>query len=219
MALSIGVRYLGISLLKDYLRAVLDSRVDDTIAVVSVGSGNGVVERKLNDDLEIKVICVDPEPNRYLSCADPMLPDYPSVPALVAARPEIQGNCILLLNWASPNESTYDIEAVRDLRPLDVVAVVETTTGIAGGCEFHSWLEASGFFEGVGSFRGRTSAVDPYHFVASTARAGRDDIGMTVVLVVIWLTKTDRDGAKKPDHLPKVVPGVFVLERGNCVIS
>lgn len=49
--------------------------------------------------------------------------DFPLVRDLVAARPEIVGNCVLFLCWPAVNDSVYDYEAVTMLKPLAAVVV------------------------------------------------------------------------------------------------
>lgn len=110
--------------------------------IVSVGSGVGEWEKRL-EAKGVPVICVDPAPNSFDDRKVFKAPEYGTVADLIAARSEVVGNCILLLIWASPNDSKYDIEAVRDLKPRVVVALYGSD-GAAGGEQFRRWVALLG---------------------------------------------------------------------------
>ena len=57
--------------------------------------------------------------------------EYDTVESFIQSKPQLIGDCILLLNWANPNHSTFDYEAIGLLKPLFVLSIIETT-GIAG---------------------------------------------------------------------------------------
>ena len=107
--------------------------------VVSVGSGNGSVEKCL--DPSDKIICVDPcpqsfqsEPTRY---SHP--PDYKIVKDLVNVKSDLIGECSIFLNWPSPsnpflNTNPYDVEAIRLLKPKLILLVLERS-GSSGSVE------------------------------------------------------------------------------------
>jgi hypothetical protein len=113
------------------------------ISIVSVGSGNGVLERQISNELKTDIICVDPDPESYekyptnMSLA--MIPQYNNVVSLIKSKPDLIGNCILLIGWSSPNDTTYDLEAIDALKPSRIVLIYETT-GIAGSFSLHKWL-------------------------------------------------------------------------------
>jgi hypothetical protein len=110
--------------------------------IVSVGSGNGELEYHLSQRKEFannKFYCVDPSPESY-DTYNPhamMTPDYPYVADLIKHRPELVGNCTLLLAWADPCKN-YDMEAIQLLKPISIVAIAENS-GVAGGQLFHEW--------------------------------------------------------------------------------
>lgn len=132
--------------------------------VVSVGSGNGLLERILYDcylsifGLKLEVICVDPNPLSFASrgLSETFFePSFPRVSDLVNSRPELVGNernergVFLLLNWCYPLLS-YDREAVEKLKPKTVFSTVEVFNGQAGAAgspEFFEWYQ-SPLFEG-----------------------------------------------------------------------
>ncbi len=64
-----------------------------------------------------------------------MVPEAPSTEALVAARPELVGAAALLLQWPSPNDSVYDVDAIERLRPPLIIALW-ACCGAAGGSVF-----------------------------------------------------------------------------------
>lgn len=96
--------------------------------VVSVGSGTGKYEKWLMDSSlleQCKWILVDPDPQSFDKAKIAIKPHYSNVKELVAASPDLAGNCILLLLWPNAMASTYDYEAVALLQPLGIVVLWE----------------------------------------------------------------------------------------------
>jgi hypothetical protein len=120
---------------------------DGPRTVVSVGSGSGALEQELSRLGVKNIICCDPAPGvwrrRGKYGVTGLQPAFATVQDLVKAQPELVNNVVLLLPWCNPNESSYDIEAVIDLRPASIVSVYETK-GAAGGFRMHRWLESQG---------------------------------------------------------------------------
>jgi len=111
------------------------------IPLVSVGSGNGVTERQVGEALKTDVICVDPDSFSYApESENGMLPDFPHVEALLEKKKELVGDCLLMLVWTDPNDSTYDVEAIELLRPRSIVVVCEIT-GSGGSSALHEWMQ------------------------------------------------------------------------------
>jgi hypothetical protein len=118
-------------------------------AQVSVGSGNAVLEysyaKRFTGSKET-IICVDPEPLSYnsRSLKTPFQnPKYRNVTELLSAEPKCKNNCVLILNWALPDESMYDFDAVTELNPQGFFTTVEYWRGghgCAGGRRFHEFL-------------------------------------------------------------------------------
>jgi hypothetical protein len=152
---------IGYERLRTYVKFAYDT---NKLPFVSVGSGIGKDESKMTKEIPgIKIICVDPEPlsfnkldnnhirdhtsdhtgdhthdnNRNCDC-DIHMPDYPLVDDLIKERPIIVGKCNLLILWSSPNDTTYDIEAVAKLQPQTIVTIFDMT-GSAGGAFFIRW--------------------------------------------------------------------------------
>jgi hypothetical protein len=160
--------------------------------VISVGSGNGVLEYKLQE-LGIKnIICVDPDPesyDKYPENNNCIKPSYDVVENLLKDKPELVEQCVLLLGWPSPNESTFDYEAVMALNPYGIVLVYETLGG-AGGDKLHTWLnEPEGYqnpcdytvvYNG-GGFVGKTNQCKllikklPEQFLLRSKKVSRQD--------------------------------------------
>jgi hypothetical protein len=148
----------------DHWNCFTESKIDEYLAkalerkrlpILSIGSGDGfgernICERFLKKDNPIEIVCVDnlSYPNTVNS---PNLkqPDFATVNDLIASKPEVIGNCILLLFWSydearNPQDRIpYDIEAIDKLKPNEVITLYEEFGG-AGGNLFHAWLKNSG---------------------------------------------------------------------------
>lgn len=164
--------------------------------IVSVGSGCAYLEYAAygGDD---RCICVDPDAPYAL-----IVPHYPTVEDLVRARPELVGACTLVCCWCRPNDSTYDAEAVRLLRPLAVLALIERDGGChgsAGGRRFHIFLEAPDAHD------------PPYRTTHTTAIDGDyDDDGVKWV----WLERADR-----PPYRPDLPTRARARCQSECVVA
>ena len=118
---------------------------------ISVGSGNGILEycyaKKYTESRE-QILCVDPASLSFNSgeLSIPFqAPNYDSVRSLLQANPQLGRNCVLILNWPNPNESTYDLEAVQELQPCGFFTTLEHwgDSGSAGSRIFHSFLQST----------------------------------------------------------------------------
>lgn len=115
---------------------------------ISVGSGNGILEfcyaKKYTESTET-ILCVDPAPLSFNSDGIDtafQAPNYDYVGSLLQAKPQLRRNCVLILNWPNPNESTYDLDAVQALEPCGFFTTLEHwgDSGGAGGSSFHRFL-------------------------------------------------------------------------------
>ena len=138
--LNLGVRSFGCDFLVERIGQFYNHY---KLPVVSVGSGMGVLEFLVKERYpQTNIICVDPAPTQWLGCGrkEPFLaPQYPFVKTLLEKEEELEGNCVLLLNWCCPNDSDYDDQAVKLLQPLAVLTLVEFyygESGCAGGASF-----------------------------------------------------------------------------------
>lgn len=138
--------------------------------IVSIGSGNGILENccqsiERRSKTPIKFICVDPDPMSYSNGPVCISPDYDTTTSLINAHPEIVQDCLLLLNWCDANESTYDYQAIIDLKPLAVLSLYEVyigSNGAAGGEKFYQWIQSTpenGYLHAV-DYRLEGSSID-----------------------------------------------------------
>jgi hypothetical protein len=113
---------------------------------VSIGSGNGLLEHEFVTKYPtLDIICVDPNPLEFISdeLAKPFkVPTFKRAEELLSRDLTIQNNCVLLLNWCYPNDSTYDYDAIQILKPLAFITILEHfgNSGGAGGQKFHNFL-------------------------------------------------------------------------------
>lgn len=77
------------------------------LPIISVCSGNGAIEKDIEDKFDIKIICI--EPNLF-SIKD-REPDFRTVAELVRVRPELVGKCNVFINWSDPTK-TYDYDSL-----------------------------------------------------------------------------------------------------------
>lgn len=143
------------------------------LPIVSVGSGLGYFEFILwgnityDQSLEwLEFICVDPDPKSFdidvqkhkcrvsgskVKFTEPeifMEPKYTTVNSLIKEKPDIVGNCLLLLNWLPPNNDleseAFDLEAIKLLQPEGVLCNfgvnIESKFSCAGSKHFFNWM-------------------------------------------------------------------------------
>ena len=78
---STGVLVLGTENIYEYIGKLLSL---SELPLVSIGSGNGVIEYNIEKKFSIKIICVDPMPLSWsLSVNENRLPDYPTTLKLI----------------------------------------------------------------------------------------------------------------------------------------
>ena len=96
---------------------------------VSVGSGNGQVEKALRED-GLKMTTIEPFPNAFNPLEEQIQPDFDYVDSYITASENSQPpqNLVLLLNWAEPSLD-YDQEAIDKLQPQFILSVYETSGG------------------------------------------------------------------------------------------
>lgn len=111
-----------------------------TLPVISVGSGNAILEDICSKLYKIKIFCVDPDPTSYKGEKIFLQPDYPYVDNLICEHENFIGNCVLIINWATP-ELNYDFEAIEKLQPI-AFWVLYDENGNAGGEKFHNFIKS-----------------------------------------------------------------------------
>ncbi|MEK7801215.1 MAG: hypothetical protein AAB276_02060 [Pseudomonadota bacterium] len=199
-----GINHLGPEIVSKYILECYDAH---KLPIVSVGSGIGEIEhivKTKNGNMEI--ICVDPDPtsfseDRYVQTE----PSYNYVSSLIKSNPGIVGNCIVLLNWCLPNDSTYDHDAIIELQPAAVVTVYEKFyggNGAAGGQKFHTWLDST-----------QTGTNTSYSMVTTTTI--EDPRGSDIR--VSWIRQ---NSTEIPDvHLPQLVKRQMAYNpRDECAV-
>lgn len=117
----------------DHLKQYLDDCKNIAPHIISVGCGNGVYEfeaTKHDPILAKKLILVDPSPESYELWPKSgfLKPNYPTVEDLIKQKPEVVGNCVLLLIWLNI-EDHFDFPAFDILKPLSVVCMNEHVNG------------------------------------------------------------------------------------------
>jgi hypothetical protein len=146
--MSSGLKHVGFDIAESHMEGILKHKPQ---YIVSVGTGDGVFEKLLCNNLQINIICVDPAaicnlvPKEFV-----MAPHYSYVTDLIERNPKIVGNCVLILNWCEPNSSTYDYEAIQLLIPQQILWIGESLGG-AGGEKFLEFYEETK--EGKGDYR------------------------------------------------------------------
>jgi len=131
-----GIIAIGV---KNYLQTAVrfckEEARDGRMEIVSVGSGNGRIERAVNAayrerypaSSDLNFVLVDPDPQ-----FDGIV-DFDYVDDLIEKRPAIVGNCVLFIIWPMPvgQNDGYDIDSIRKLQPRAVL-IVYMTLGSAG---------------------------------------------------------------------------------------
>lgn len=130
---------IPVNIINEYAK-YFSSLIDITI---SAGSGAALLEKFLVDQKFLsftRLICVDPNPLSYNSrCPIHIKPKYSYVKDLLKQEPKVKNDSGLMLIWPSPNDSTYDIESIQDLRPRTIL-ILAAPDGSSGGSKLLSWL-------------------------------------------------------------------------------
>lgn len=173
-----------------------------SLPIVSIGSGNGYIEYYSGyRHPEQKWICCDPNPSSWTPGHVYKKPEFPTAQHLLEARPELENNCILFINWAFPNDSSYDYDAITTLKPRRILSIYEEfkgENGAAGGVEFYNFVQQCK--------RKKSPENLDYHFVyeASLKNMAASEKGLDPRIV--WLSKqcpiNDDDERSKYEVLP-----------------
>lgn len=131
-----GLKNIGQRLFMEYI-----NKLDKSLPLIDLGSGNGFITSYLINN-KLNVIPVDPIIlSNYFPSIDNILfrPLYETVKQMIIDKPNIVGNCNLLLNWCNPSNNSYDYEAIKLLDPKNIIVITELTGG-ANSPLFHTWL-------------------------------------------------------------------------------
>lgn len=134
--ISIGLKTIGKQLFSDYIKSLPINE-----SIIEVGSGNGYISSFISD-LGYNVIPIDPLVQKYYAPSiDSVLlfPKYESVNRCLMNEPQLIDKCNILLNWCTPNCGNYDYDAIRLLKPKNIIVITELT-GFANSNIFQSWL-------------------------------------------------------------------------------
>lgn len=119
--------------------------------VVSVGSGIGWFEKLMETKYDMNIICVDPHPtsnynksifeNATKSDLPMHMPDFRTCDDLLLAKPDLIGNCKLLLIYPTPDGGgqDYDFSAIQQIQPSSIFLLVDVS-GSAGGEKLLTYL-------------------------------------------------------------------------------
>lgn len=121
----------------------LKNNPDGTI--ISVGSGFGVTEKKLEDEYNISIITIDPLEEKFAKPDDmnlAKLPIYNTCEDFLKDR-GLSDNITMMLDWPSPNEATYGVDAISLIKPL-ILIVRYASCGAAGSFRLQSFLASCG---------------------------------------------------------------------------
>lgn len=187
-----GVFFLGPENVQEYFRNL---RIASSLPIISVGSGNGVIEREIEKAFDIQMICVDPDPLSWsIETPGYRPPEYATIDDLILDRPELIENCNMFINWAYPIYA-YDMDALNKMLPHNVVTVIDVGIHRGSGSEmFHSWMHHSGAKTRVCS-KNFSFAItdnpimkDKYNTVFQTWTSFTDKT-VSYELAIVWLSK------------------------------
>jgi hypothetical protein len=136
-----ALKQIGLDVLELYFKALYGYIPD--VPVVSIGSGNGHVERQIEKRFGKQIYCVDPNHVENTNQDLYKTSEYDNVFRFLDAHPECKSHSTTFVNWSTPNDSTYDYEAIRALDSDNVLIVFEST-GSGGGTVLQKWLNYCG---------------------------------------------------------------------------
>ena len=147
--MGIGASKNDISITRALSIAIKEIRVYTEPLVISVGSGYGQTEYKESQTHQIAITCVDPLLDDYADRSyahddgQVLMPHYTKISDFLRYNLTYNPDTsILILDWPFPNDSTYDIDAIRDLHPKYIV--IRYCSHGAGGSMLHMFLELNG---------------------------------------------------------------------------
>lgn len=112
--------------------------------ILSVGSGFGVTEKKLDEEFGTDIITIDPLSERYNEPEDEKtakLPMFSTVEEYLKKNEE--SDITLMLDWPSPNESPYALHSIYTLFPKFII-LRYASCGASGSYELQAFLNSCG---------------------------------------------------------------------------
>jgi hypothetical protein len=173
--LSKGLQHLGMDVALEYMQDIINK---NPAYIASIGSGCGAFEKILCEKLLTEIICVDPDSNKFIKAPPQfkMEPSYANVDELINAIPAIVENCAIILNWSSPNGSTFDYDAVQDLKPTHILWIGDPS-GVAGGTTFLEFYNEC------------ENEETDYRIVKNTVKNGKDSWGWSIYYTIAILER------------------------------
>lgn len=133
----------------DHFKVYMDDCKNVASFFVSVGSGNGMYEYEMtknDEDMRKKLILVDPNPESFMpypSSNKYIKPHFPLVKDLIKQKPEVVGDCVLILIWPF-YQGSYDFESILILEPRSIIILYERPddwpSGAAGSFLLSSFI-------------------------------------------------------------------------------
>ena len=182
---------------------MIKERHDDTI--VEVGSGNGHFAAFIEKELNTKVITIDPDSTgrSFIPSINVKRPDYDSVESFM--KTEVPDPLLLVINWPEPNLD-YDINAIRALKPHQILLIVESTGG-AGSEELLDWVSKFTTGKRFGGGAHNESGDHPYGLVS---RITADAVDFVYEALFLEIDYSEEPVIKNIDVPP---------EHDPCIIS
>lgn len=128
----------------DIMKAIfIMLRISGVMPIVELGCGRGVLLHKIYLLIATtgrRLIGVDPDPHRFILDSDKgpyqrMFPEYNYYEELG----DLGDHC-LIIDWALPNHSTYDYDAIMT-RKAKYVVIRYASCGMAGGKKFQNFIK------------------------------------------------------------------------------
>jgi hypothetical protein len=137
--LSNSIEVLGLEKCLCFLEDVF-SKLKPNATILDVGSGNGYLTKLIYDKFKIRVIKIDPFPNKFLPREGNIKSDFKTVSDFMKSKYYIKENEILIiLNHPEPEGYSefsgtgsvrYDIDSINLLNPTKIVLFTE----LSGSC-------------------------------------------------------------------------------------
>lgn len=209
---SSGVKKIGIkNVLWCFKRVIKKNPGAD---IVSLGSGNGVIEKIIDDTFGCDIICIDPHFNEFLVAPIKFTkkPAFKTINEYNSHRDENgQSNkkLVLFINWTfislelamavNPKLATcemynYDYGAIAKTKPNHVISIYDPT-GAAGSKVFTAWankkcsvpsLSDSWLLDNIDK---KDIHLPGYHYVGQILHTGEDMFGAELYARLIWLSR------------------------------
>ncbi len=125
------------------IKPAFEKALDHDSIIISVGSGFGVTERELESEYKVKIITIDPLEEKFQPPEDMMLaklPMFPDCHTFMEKYQDEKSDIIMILDWPSPYDATYAIEAIELVKPKTIV-IRYASCGAAGSKRLQSFLK------------------------------------------------------------------------------